>query len=97
MTNLQLGILIYLGIINLIAFIIFWFDKWMASAKSWRIPESLLWILALIGGSIGALFSMFLFRHKTKKISFQFFLAIIILIQALVVFIILVPSAIINL
>ena len=86
MTNLQLGIIIYLAIINFITFIIFWYDKWMAQGKSWRMPESLLWILALLGGSIGALISMSLFRHKTKKISFQFFLVLIILVQAISIF-----------
>ena len=92
MTNLQLGIIIYFVIINLITFIIFWYDKWMAQGKSWRVPESVLWILALLGGSIGALVSMFIFRHKTKKISFQFILVIIILIQVITIIFLFYPT-----
>ena len=42
-------------------------DKGKAVRKSWRIPEWFLLTVALIGGSLGSLLGMYLFRHKTKK------------------------------
>lgn len=45
-------------------------DKGKAVRKSWRIPEWFLWTAALIGGSLGSLLGMYLFRHKTKKPAF---------------------------
>lgn len=74
---------IYLGGINLLAFAFFGLDKALAGGKAWRIPEKTLWLLALIGGSLGALAGMNFFRHKTKKTSFQLVLMVIILAQAL--------------
>ena len=67
--------------INLITFVIYWFDKWMARSGSWRIPELALWCLAALGGSIGALMAIELLHHKNKKLSFQLVLWLIILIQ----------------
>lgn len=71
----------YLVIINLITLGLFWFDKWMARSDGWRIPEMVLWIMTFLGGSIGALLAMSWFRHKTKKLSFQFMIALILLVQ----------------
>lgn len=75
----------YLVIINLITLVLFWFDKWMARSGGWRIPEMILWIVTFLGGSIGALLAMSWFRHKTKKLSFQFMIALILLVHAGVV------------
>ena len=79
-TPLQLLALLVLGL-NLVTFIIYWFDKWMARANSWRVPELILWLLALLGGSVGALLAVELLRHKSKKLSFQLVLWLIILLQ----------------
>jgi uncharacterized membrane protein YsdA (DUF1294 family) len=75
----------YLVIINLLTFILFWFDKWMARSNSWRIRERTLWLLMFIGGSVGALLGMNLFRHKTKKVSFLFVAVSIFLIQTIII------------
>ncbi len=80
MTPLQLLALLVLGL-NLVTFIIYWFDKWMARANGWRVPEPILWLLALLGGSVGALLAVELLRHKSKKLSFQLVLWLIILLQ----------------
>lgn len=60
----------YLIIINVAAWIAYGLDKWKAKAGKWRIPERTLLLLALIGGSAGALAGMLLFRHKTRKTKF---------------------------
>jgi len=57
-------------IINVLTFILFFLDKYLAKNKGNRIPEKVLFVLMLLGGSIGALFSMYLFRHKTKHVYF---------------------------
>lgn len=80
-------LVIYLVLINLITFFFFALDKYKASGEFRRTPEKTLWLLSLIGGSVGAVAAMYLFRHKTKKHSFQAVFLIIILLQiALVVF-----------
>ena len=61
------NIIIYLIIINLIAFLAMFIDKKKAQKGKWRIKESTLLILALIGGSIGAISGMYIFHHKTQK------------------------------
>lgn len=80
-TILSSPLLIYLLVINLLAFSLFWFDKWMAQIHSWRIPEMVLWVVSLLGGSIGAWVAMIVFHHKTKKLSFQLVMALILLVQ----------------
>ena len=57
--------LIYLLIVNAIAFTLMHIDKQKARKKKWRIPEATLMGFAAIGGSIGALVGMYTFRHKT--------------------------------
>lgn len=63
-------LMIYLTIINAIGFVIMYADKQKAKKKRWRIPEKVLLGVAAIGGSLGSLLGMQLFRHKTKHIAF---------------------------
>ena len=74
-------ILIYLLIINLVAFYLYWNDKRRAKKGRWRIPENTLLLLALIGGSIGALFGMKVFRHKTKHWKFKILVPLFLILQ----------------
>ncbi len=60
----------YLGIINLITFIIYGIDKKRAIKKEVRISEKTLISLGFIGGCLGALIGMGMFHHKTRKIWF---------------------------
>ena len=62
--------LVYLLIINALAFTLMCMDKHYAKKKMWRIPEATLLGAAVLGGSLGALLGMYLFRHKTKKPKF---------------------------
>ena len=59
------ALLYYLIAINVVTFLVYGIDKWKAKQGSWRISEATLLILAVIGGSIGALLGMKVWRHKT--------------------------------
>ena len=59
-------LLFYLLIINAVGFLIMLADKEKAKKHLWRIPERTLFAAALVGGSVGALLSMYLFHHKTR-------------------------------
>lgn len=64
--------LVWMAIINSIAFIMYGVDKYKSVHHKWRIPESTLLLLALAGGSIGAMLGMQVFRHKTKHLKFKY-------------------------
>ena len=66
MEDIWLIILIYLAAVNLFGLIIMGVDKSRAKRRKWRIPEATLFLVAIIGGSIGSIAGMYLFRHKTK-------------------------------
>lgn len=74
-------ILTYLELVNLVAFAAFGIDKHKAKKGRWRIPEATLMTLAIIGGSIGALAGMYLFRHKTRHHKFTIGVPAILLLQ----------------
>ncbi len=74
-------VLLYLAIINLVAFIMYWRDKRKAKKNVWRTPEATLIGVAAIGGSIGALASMYIFRHKTQHAKFKYGVPAILIVQ----------------
>lgn len=80
--------IIYLIVINIIAFLSMYIDKRRAKMEKWRIKEHTLFILALLGGSIGAIAGMYIFRHKTKKAKFFLGFPVILIIQILLGFMI---------
>lgn len=86
MENIILYFIIYLIIINLIAFLAMYIDKRKAKYGKWRIPEQTLFILALIGGSVGAIVGMYTFRHKTKKLRFSIGFPVMLALQILLIF-----------
>ena len=73
--------MIYLILVNLIAFLMYGMDKWNAIKGLQRIPEKTLLGIAAVGGSVGAYAGMQFFRHKTRKPKFNVGLPIIFLIQ----------------
>ena len=77
MTTLE----IYLIGINALTFLIYGVDKWKARKDRWRIPEDTLIWLAIVGGSIGALLAMYLFRHKIRDRKFTLGVPVIIAVQ----------------
>lgn len=72
---------LYLAAVNLAAFSAMWIDKRRAKRNLWRIRERTLFLLALMGGSIGALTGMYLFRHKTKHPQFVWGMPAILLLH----------------
>jgi uncharacterized membrane protein YsdA (DUF1294 family) len=69
---------------SVFAFLAYRGDKRRAEAGAWRIPESTLHLLELIGGWPGAFLGQRTFRHKTAKVSYQIIFWIIVLIYQLV-------------
>ena len=70
------------GLMSLAAFAAFGLDKYRAKTGKWRIPERTLFLLALLGGGIGAFLGMRVFRHKTRHWQFVFGIPVIMVIQA---------------
>ena len=79
-------ILLYLVLINAAGLLVMLADKRRAIKKLWRIPESTLMTVAAIGGSIGALFGMYLVRHKTKHPKFTLGIPLILAFQLALAF-----------
>ena len=71
----------YLLIINAAAFLLMLVDKRKAIKSKWRIPEATLMWSAALGGSVGALAGMYLFRHKTKHLKFTIGIPVILALQ----------------
>ena len=71
----------YWMIINIVAFFLMGIDKKKARTGAWRIPEKALFLSAILGGSIGAICGMQLFRHKTKHKSFVIGMPAILIVQ----------------
>ncbi len=74
-------LLIYFLIVNVIGFFLMGIDKLRAKKQVWRVPEKTLFLLALIGGSIGTNAGMYVFRHKTKHWYFVVGMPIILIAQ----------------
>ena len=78
-------IIIYFIVINLIGFFAMWIDKQKAIRGSWRIPEKTLFIITALGGGIGTISGMYVFRHKTQKIAFVIGFPFITLIEIITI------------
>ena len=95
------AMLYYLIVINVVTFLVYGIDKWRSTSGrllptgrkkakkgSWRISEATLLILAVIGGSIGALLGMKVWRHKTMHKKFKYGLPLILLAQIALIYLI---------
>lgn len=82
-------LIIYMQVINLITFCIYGLDKVKAKRNKYRIPEKVLLLLALFGGSPGALSGMYVFRHKTKHLKFKLLVPAFLIVHiCLIVFLV---------
>ena len=75
-------LLVIITVMSLAAFAAFGLDKYKAKAGKWRIPERTLFLLALLGGGIGAFLGMKVFHHKTMHKQFVIGIPMIMVIQA---------------
>ena len=80
---------LWLALINLMTFLVFGFDKLKAKYKekhegARRVPEKTLFLLSILGGSIGALLGMRVFHHKTLHRSFRYGIPAILILQILI-------------
>lgn len=75
------GILIYLVIMNLIGLAVMAADKNKAKHHAWRIPEKTLFLVSVLGGSIGTWAGMYLFHHKTRHWYFVAGMPLILVLQ----------------
>ena len=74
--------------INVVTFVVYGIDKWKAKHSKMRIREAALLMLAVLGGSVGALLGMRIWHHKTMHKKFKYGLPLILLAQiALIYFI----------
>ena len=79
-------LLLYFLFVNIIVFFLAGYDKYQARKNKQRIPENTLFFLEAIGGTIGLLTAMFLFKHKTNKTSFIVKFTLIFLLQIILVY-----------
>ena len=87
MTTEIMILIAYLAAVNLVALVMMYSDKQRAVRRLRRIPERSLFLAALLGGGVGSLLGMALFRHKTRKPAFRLGMpAILIAEAALLVF-----------
>lgn len=74
-------ILAALIVLNISAFLMYYDDKRRAICGDWRISEDALFVIAIIGGSVGAILGMLLLRHKTRHLKFRIGLPVILVLQ----------------
>ncbi|MCF6762892.1 DUF1294 domain-containing protein [Pseudomonas fragi] len=72
------------GVASLLAFGLYRYDKQQAKAGQWRTPEKILHGVELLGGWPGALVAQQIFRHKTRKLSYQLLFWLIVVVHQVV-------------
>ena len=73
--------LVAYAVVSVVAFLLYWSDKRKAQTNRWRTPENILHAVELAGGWPGALIAQQVFRHKTRKVSFQVLFWVIVLLH----------------
>lgn len=82
-------IALYLTAVNLAGFAVMGIDKQKAIRHLWRIRESTLFLIALIGGSLGSIIGMRVFHHKTRHWYFVYGMPAILILQVILVVLVL--------
>ena len=80
----EIYFLSYLVIINIFSLAIFGIDKKKAERKKWRISEAFLLGVSILGGSIGSLIGMVIFKHKLSKKKFYIGIPCILIINKII-------------
>ena len=86
--NVYIVIALYLIIVNIVGFALMGNDKKRARKHMFRIPEAALFTVAIIGGSLGSIIGMKVFRHKTRHWYFTYGIPFILLLQIAVIILI---------
>lgn len=76
----------YLITVNAFGLLLMLADKRRAQRGKWRIPEMTLFTVAALGGSVGSIAGMYLFRHKTRHRTFTAGMPLILAVQLLCAF-----------
>ena len=86
MEELNMHWIIYVIGMNLVTLYLMAHDKSQARKHSRRVPERTLFLLAVLGGSLGAIVAMRIWRHKTKHPSFVIGMPAILIVQAALIY-----------
>ena len=78
--------ILYFTAISILSFLLFGLDKQKAKQNKRRISEFVLLLLSFLGGSVGSLLGMLIFRHKISKTSFKIKFGLIFLVQILIIY-----------
>jgi len=76
---------LYIAIMNLIGFLVMGIDKRRAKKRAFRVPEATLFLIAILGGSIGSIAGMYTFRHKTRHWYFVWGMPAILFLQIAII------------
>ena len=87
--DVYLWIFGYLAVMNILGLFFMGFDKYQAKKGGFRISEATLFTTALLGGSLGSVIGMYLFRHKTKHWYFVVGMPLILVLQLAAILIVL--------
>ena len=79
------NVVIYVIVINIVGFFAMGIDKWKAKNNAWRIPENTLFSITVLGGGIGTIAGMYMFRHKTQKAKFTIGLPAILILEIILI------------
>lgn len=85
MDTLKIIFAVYFLLITLAGFLSMEFDKRKAIRHQWRVPEKTLFLIAILGGSIGSIIGMHVFRHKTKHWYFALGMPAILVVQIIII------------
>ncbi|MBE6094488.1 MAG: DUF1294 domain-containing protein [Schwartzia succinivorans] len=81
MKDIHFAAAVYLIVVNISAIAVYGWDKLSAKQGWQRVPEKILLLLALLGGSVGAMAAMTFFRHKTRHLKFIYGVPMIFVLQ----------------
>lgn len=84
MDTIKIVLALYFLLINAAGFLSMEFDKRKAIRHQWRVPEKTLFLMAILGGSIGSILGMYIFRHKTKHWYFVLGIPAILIVQIII-------------
>ena len=88
MTTFDYYFLVYLAIVSFVSIILTVTDKIRAKKRKYRIPEAVLFLFSILGGSAAMYLAMCLIRHKTQKNGFVFGIPLIFFLQCFCVYMI---------